>query len=309
MPGAGYARVVGWVVSAAVLAACVLALRGRASAVEAGGGLPGALPFAVAVGVNALANGVVVAAWRRILGAAGAPIPPRAAAWVWSVSQLARYMLGAAQVAGRAVVGRRYGLPAWAGGVTAVVEIGWSGAITATIALAAAPWWLGDAANLGWLAAAAAVPAAILAVGLARPEVLIGAVGRVLKRLGRRDAVGVRLGRAAAARITGLYLLNSALRVGAFLVLFAAVGGSVARDGLRAAGALAVGQLIGWLAVFAPGGLGPREGATALAVAPAVGAGPALLLVAATRLAELLAEALFALVARLRRPTRQPGLP
>jgi len=261
------------------------------------------LPFAAAVGINAVANGVVVTAWRQVLAAMGTPVPSRAAAWVWSVSQLARYALGAAQVAGRALAGRGYGLPAWAGAATTVVEIGWSGAVTATIALATAPWWLAGAGNLGWLAWAGAAPAAVLAVGLFRPDVPVGLIGQGLERLGRAGADRLSLSRASAARITGLYAVNSALRVSAFLVLFTASGGSLAGDGLRAAGALAVGQLVGWLTVFAPGGLGPREGATALVVAPAVGGTTALLLVAATRLAELLGEALFALIARLRRPS------
>jgi glycosyltransferase 2 family protein len=338
-------RLAGWVTSAAVLAACGLALRGRMAAIGASGGLPSVRPMAIAVVANTAANGVVVTAWRRVLRAAGELIDTRAAAWVWSVSQLARYMVGAAQVGGRAVAGRRYGLSATAGALTTLVEVAWQAAITATLVLATAPWWLPGASGLAWLAWIGALPAAVLAVGLIRPDLLLRVVAamlgwRPLERLtGRRMADGqgvggspptvqgaggspptvqgvggspptwldrVRLPRADAARVTVLYALNSGLRLGAFLSLFVAVSGSLGLGGLRAVGAYALGQLIGRLAVFAPGGLGPREGATALVVAPAIGGGPALVLVASVRLAEILGEAAFAVLARLARPSPAP---
>ncbi|MDP8970702.1 MAG: hypothetical protein M3N52_09475, partial [Actinomycetota bacterium] len=119
----------------------------------------------------------------------------------------------------------------------------------------------------------------------------------------------VRMGRGDAARLTLWYAANTGLRLVAFLLLFAAVGGSPTADGLRAVGAWALGQLVGRLAVFAPGGLGPREGATALTVFPAIGGGPALVLVAATRLAEIVAEGLFVAAARAARPRRPAGAP
>ncbi|MGH8906803.1 MAG: lysylphosphatidylglycerol synthase domain-containing protein [Egibacteraceae bacterium] len=347
-PGGGKSpRAAGlWILVGCALA-LALALRGRVAAVGGlPGFLPGVVPFAAAVALNTLANGVVVTAWRAALAAAGTPLEARAAARVWSVSQLARYTVGAAQIGGREVAGRRCGLPAWAGATTALVEICWSGAVTAAIALATAPWWLPGAAGLAWLAWAAALPVAVLLVGLARPDLpprlaaaVLGRLRRAAPTTGQPQLEQLRratpttgqpqleqlpraapttgqpqleqlpraapttgqpqLGRAAAARITGLYLLNSVLRVSAFLALFAAVGGTLPGEGLRAAGALALGQLVGWLAVFAPGGLGPREGATALAAAPATGPTAALVLVAATRLAELAAEALFAAAAHL----------
>ncbi|MGH8902455.1 MAG: hypothetical protein ACRDYA_12450 [Egibacteraceae bacterium] len=316
----------GWAASAAILCACGLALRGRVAAIGASGGLPGVAPMAVAVTVNAVANSVVVAAWRGVLRAAGARIGARAAAWVWSVSQLARYTVGAAQVGGRAVAGRRYGLSATAGAVTTLVEVGWQAAITATLMLATAPWWLPGASDLAWMAWVGALPAAVLAVGLVRPELLLRAVAAVLGWAPWQGIGGsppnwvdrVRLPRADVARVTALYMLNTGLRLAAFLALFVAVGGSLGPGGLRAVGAYALGQLVGRLAVFAPGGLGPREGATALAVAPALGGGPAVVLVASVRLAELLGEALFAGLARLARPPTpevsprtpsQPGTP
>jgi glycosyltransferase 2 family protein len=301
----------GWAASAAILVACGLTLRGRMTMIDVGSGRPGIVSVSGAVTANAAANSLIVVAWRGVLHAAGAGISARAAAWVWSVSQLARYTVGAAQVGGRAVVGRRYGLSATAGAATTLVEVAWQVAITATLVLATAPWWLPGASGLAWFAWIGALPAVVLAAGLAQPELLLRTTAAVLgwgpmKRFaGWRVAEvldRVRLRRVDAARITVLYALNSGLRLAAFLTLFVAVGGSLPASGLRAVGAYALGQLVGRLAVFVPGGLGPREGATALIVAPAIGGGPALVLVASVRLAELLGETLFAGLACLVRP-------
>lgn len=105
-------------------------------------------------------------------------------------------------------------------------------------------------------------------------------------------AAGVEAGmdRRAAAAVTGRYLAVVGLRVAATLVVFAALGGDVAGEAVRVAGAWGVGQLAGQLAVVAPGGLGAREGAAALVLAPALGGELALLLVALVRLGEICAE-------------------
>lgn len=303
-------RWAGWALSAVLLAAVGLALRGRWDAVGEAGGLPDLVPSAIAVVAYVMANLVLALAWRDVVRVAGEAIGVRDAVWVWAASQLARYTVGAAQIGGRAVVGRRYGLTLTTGAVTALVEVGWQSSLTAALALGTFPWWLPAAEDLMWLAWTGALPVVVLVIGLVHPRALLRGLVLVLgsrpaRRVtgGRLDGVAdrVRLDRPAAARITARYAINSALRLAGFLVIFAAVGGDLERDGLRAVGAYAVGQLVGRLAVFAPGGLGPREGATALVIAPALGGGPALVLVAATRLLEVVAELAFLGLARLGR--------
>lgn len=309
-----WSRVLGWVLSLAILAATAALLRDRFTAVGEAGGLPGVGPSLLAGGLFLVANGVLADTWRRMVGLAG-PLPGwGAAAWVWSVSQLARYTIGAAQIGGRAVMARRYGMTGTAGAVTALVEVGWQTSITAAMVLATLPWWLPGAGDLTWLAWVGALPVLVLVWGLVAPASLLAGIAAVLRtgplhRLtrGRLDAAAgqVRLSRGAAASLTARFAGNSALRLVAFLLLYRAVGGQLDVDGvLLATGASAVGQLVGRLAVFAPGGIGPREGATALVVAPVIGGGPALVLVAATRLLEVLAELAFFLLARLTRPAR-----
>lgn len=308
-------RALGWLAAAAVLAATAAALRGRWEAVGDAGGLPGLAAMGAATALFLVANGVLVAAWRAVVACSGLRLPPRTAAWIWGASQLARYLLGAAQVGSRAVIARRAGVPATTGAVSVLVEVGWQTSLTAAVALATAPRWLGGAGELGWLAAAAIAPVLVLVAGLVAPQRLLRGVGRLLDlgplpRLtgGRlRDIAGrVRLTRRTAAAITGWFAANTLLRLSGFLLLFDAVGGVLGEDALLAVGAAALGQLVGRVAIFAPGGLGPREGATALAVAPAIGGGPALLLVAATRLAEVVAELVFLGLAWLLRGSPAP---
>lgn len=287
--------------------------RDRWQEVRDAGGLPGVGPVAIAVGIGVLANLLLARTWASLVAVAGPRPAWRVASWVWASSQLSRYALSGAQIGGRALVARRYGITATAGGVTALVEVAWQVALNAVVVLATLPWWLGDAESLRWLALVGLVPAAVLVAGSVRPDWLLGLLARVVAvpvvdRVTRgklRVAGTVALDRATAAWLTAAYTLNTVLRFGAFLVLMLAVGGS-ADDLLRAAGAYAIGQFVGRLAVFAPGGIGPREGATALVMAPVLGGPGALLLVAAVRLTEVVAELLTVALARTWKPEPTP---
>lgn len=302
------ARAFGLAALVVVLTAAVLALRGRVAGVAGQGGLPGLGVGVVVVSANILGNGILIDAWRRLVGAVGPLLPFPAAARVWTVSQLARYTVGAAQVAGRALAGRSYGVGASAGALTTLVEIAWGMSLTAAVVLGTAPWWLPGAGDLEWVALLAVAPTVVVIAGLVAPQRLLGGLasllrGPVLRRLGGdRLTAGLdtaRVDRRLTAGVTVRYLAVIALRILAALALLGAVGGDIRQDGLRTAGAWALGQVVGALAVFAPGGLGPREGATALLLAPAVGVEGALLFVALLRLGEVVAELLGFLVARL----------
>lgn len=304
-------RVLAWLASTAVLAAAGWALQGRWSDVRDVGGLPAALPVTVAVAVNLLANGLLAHTWRELAAVRGPRLPWRVATWVWALSQLLRYGISGAQVAGRAAVARRYGMSATAGGATALVEVAWQVAINGVLVLATLPWWLPGADGLGWIALAGVLPAGVLLVGVAAPMRLLGWSARAVAwgpvtRITRGRLVtsleGVSLARADALRLTVWFAANTGLRLGAFVVLLGALGGAIPEDLPRAAGAFALGQFVGRLAVFAPGGIGPREGATALVMGPALGGGGALLLVAVVRLVEVTAELVFVGMARVWRP-------
>lgn len=301
-------RVLGLSAVLVVLTAAVLVLRGRVAGVAGAGGLPGPAVGALVIGANLLGNGLLIDAWRRLVAAVGPTLGFPAAARVWTVSQLARYTVGAAQVAGRALAGRSYGVGAPAGALTTLVEIAWGMSLTAAVVLGTAPWWLPGAGELRWVALLAAVPTAVVVTGLIAPQRLLAGFGRVLRARplrrigGDRITAGlgtVRIDRRLITGVTVRYLAVIGLRIVAALALLGPVGGDLGQDGLRTAGAWALGQVVGALAVFAPGGLGPREGATALLMGPAIGLEAALLFVALLRLGELVAELLGFLAARL----------
>lgn len=305
---------VSWLASATLLALAAWFVAARWDEVRRAGGLPGVGAVLLAAVLHLVGNAVAATTWRELARVAGDRLRWGTAAWIWSASQLARYGLSGAQVAGRAVLARRYGASALAGGVTALVETAWQTAIIGVLLLSTLPWWLPGTAGLTWLVVAAAVPVAVLVLGTVAPMRLLRLAAdvagwRPVRRLtGGRLATGlagVTLGRGEAARLTVLFAATTTLRLGAFAVLLAAVGGRLPADLGVAVGAYAVGQLAGRLAVFAPGGLGAQEGAAAVVLAPVLGGPVALLLVAAMRLAEVVGELGFLLLARRAAPVRR----
>lgn len=285
----------------------VLTLQGRWQDVGESGRLPGVAPLAAALVANVIGNALLAFTWREVVRLTGTTLGFGTAAWVWAASQLTRYTLSGAQVAGRAALGRRAGLGRLTGGATVLVEVAWMTSLEAVLLLATIPWWLPATGDLTWLAWAGAVPAGLLAAGLVRPAGLLRVTARLLATWPVRRLVGHRPGRAVerlspgtgdAARLTGLYTANAALRLAGFLVIVVATTAAGAAELLAATGAFAAGHFAGRVSVFAPAGIGPREGVTALALGPAVGGGPALVAVAATRLVEIVAELVFVGVAR-----------
>lgn len=288
-----------------------LAIRSRWSDVESAGGLPGVVPVAAAVALNIVGNLILAYTWREIVAVVGPRIAFRSAMWVWSVSQLARFTLSTAQAGARAVMARRYGITTAVAGSTAVVELAWFSAVDAILVFATLPLWLQVAEGWAWVAVVGALPAAVLVTGMIRPALLLRMAAWALRLPGVRRIRGgtlaerideVQVASGTSVRITVYFLANFALRLAAFLVMVAGTVGSLTGVLGLAIGAFVFGQFVGRIAVFSPGGIGPREGATALVLAPTIGAGPALVVVTAIRLAEIVAELLSLALARAVKP-------
>ncbi|MBW3561821.1 MAG: flippase-like domain-containing protein [Actinobacteria bacterium] len=289
----------------------MLAIRGRWSDVESAGGLPGVVPVAVAVALNIVGNLILAYTWREIVAVVGPRIAFRSAMWVWSVSQLARFTLSTAQAGARAVMARRYGITTAVAGSTAVVELAWFSAVDAVLVFVTLPLWLQVAEGWGWVAAVGALPAVVLVMGMVRPTLLLRMAAWALRLPGVRRIRGgtlaervdeVEVASGTSVRITVYFLANFGLRLAAFLVMVAGTVGSLTGVFGLAVGAFVFGQFVGRIAVFSPGGIGPREGATALVLAPTIGAGPALVVVTAIRLAEIVAELVSLALARAVKP-------
>lgn len=300
--GRRWLTVVGWALSAAILVVSGFTIAGRWEEVGDLGDLVGVDTFAAAAALNVVGNALLASAWRALVGLLGRRVGWWPAAYLWQLSQLARLTVTAATVGARAVLARRIGLEASVTAATTVVEFAWMAAVSPLLILVTVPWWVPSGGDYAWIAWIGVVPLVALVAGVAAPRVMVRGLRRVIAAtpLARlrdgvllRGADALRLDRPAALKITGLFAASTSLRLAAFLVVLFGPGRSFAESGLLAVGAYALGQLAGRLAVFAPGGIGPREGVTAAVLAPAIGGGPALVVVAVVRLAELAAEFVF----------------
>lgn len=296
-----------WAAYLTVLVVVALVLKDRFGAVgNSDFALPSVPSMVAAVCLFVVANEILVRAWLALVSLGGAHLDRPRGRWVWSSSQLTRYAMGMAQVASRAVVARRHGLTASAGALTTLLEVVWYSCVNGLVAAATIPWWVPDT-GLSWAAWFAVLPGLVIALAVVAPQGFVkltewSARLPLLRRVGAlAKAVDLQVTRRDTATLTAAYIGNFTVRLAGFVALYLGVGGPEDQL-LRVTGAFALGHLIGAVAVFAPGGLGPREGVTAIVLAPVIGAGPVLALVAVTRMLELVAELLYAGVARLRWP-------
>jgi glycosyltransferase 2 family protein len=224
---------------------------------------------------------LLIAAWRRMLVAWGRGLDFWSASRIWTVSSLGKYVPGKVwAVAGMAVMAQRAGIGAGPATGSAVIlqvlAIGTGAAV---------------AGLTGWGALRAAHPGA--ATGLA---VLLGAsvagiglllwpalTSRVL-RLAPPDAVPLR---PPAEAVAFGIVANAVAWVGYGVALWLLARGLLPGAGLEVLPAIAVftaSYLAGFLALFAPGGIGVREGVFILMLQGPIGIGAATALAIASRL-------------------------
>lgn len=288
-----------WIPSLLVLAVLAKVMADRWSTLPSGQRLPTLTAGVFVVLLHTVANGLLAFGWQRQLVLAGQPLGLGPAAAVWSSSQLSRFLLPGATFGARAVLARRHAVPVATSAATTVFELGWTLLAHPVVVLLALPFWADLPDSLAWLGVSAAIPVALLVALVLAPAQSVRLLAAALRRLpvvGRRVPGPERLAQAGlrrrdAAALAAIHLGNVALRHIAFLVLVSSTT-DLDRAGIAAViGASAIGRFIGLVTLFAPAGIGPREGMTVLALAPVTGAAPAIVAVAATRLAEVVAEA------------------
>lgn len=228
-----------------------------------------------------LMYGLLIAAWRTMLGAWGRGLDFWSAARIWTVSSLGKYVPGKVwAVAGMAVMAQRAGVGAGPATASAIIlQVLAIGTGTAVAALT------------GWGALRAAYPGAgravvmLLALTVVGAGVLLwpGSLRRVLRWAMPAEsspapplgAVGFGIAAntvAWAGYGVSLWLLARGLLPGAGLGL------------LRAIAVFTASYLAGFLALFAPGGIGVREGVFILMLQGPIGIGAATALAIASRL-------------------------
>jgi hypothetical protein len=235
-----------------------------------------------------LIYGLLILAWRTMLIGWGQRLDGWTAARIWTVSSLGKYLPGKVwAVAGMALLARRAGVAAWAATASAVVmqvlAIG-TGAVVASLTGARALETAHESAGLVlWLLVAGAVIGVAL---LLWPPIL----GQVLRRVAPGEPVageltfrGIIIGVAA----------NTVAWVGYGLALCLLARGLLPETGLTPRMAIAVftaSYLAGFLALFAPGGIGVREGLFILMLQGPLGISAATALALASRVWLTIAE-------------------
>lgn len=261
----------------------------------------GRVAVATALALVALAFNTL--SWRAVMKSVGLNATLREALGVFLVSQAGKYVPGAVwPVVAQAEFSREHGVTrarATVGSLVAMAVGVVMGGVVGAVALAV--FSPGSVLKYWWVL----VIALALAVMLI-PAVLTRLLTLALKLL-RREGEPPRISPRALAETAGWSALTwSALGAQAW-VLIAALGGSDATYGL-ATGAFALSWLVGFVVVFAPAGLGPREVALVWLLSAVVTQPQALALALLSRFAMTLADAiglgLGALARRSRRGAR-----
>lgn len=242
---------------------------------------------AAATALALLALGFNTLSWRTVMMSIGLTAPLREASGVFLVSQAGKYVPGAVwPVVAQAEFARAHGVTRARATVGSLVAMA-VGVVMAGVvgAVALAVFSPGSILAYWWVL----LIALALAVTLVPPVLtrLLALALKVLKREGDVPRIG---GRPLAAS-AGWSALNWAALGAQAWVLLTALGGSDATYGL-ATGAFALAWLVGFVVVFAPAGVGAREGALYLLLGAVVTQPQALAFALLSRFAMTLADAI-----------------
>jgi hypothetical protein len=264
--------------------------------------LPGPLLFTAASALLLAAYFFSAALWGRMVRDLGGPTLPVAdSIRMFMIANLGRYLPGKVwQIAGLAALAKGRGVPAATAAGAAVIGQG-----IAVVAAAA----VGIGALLGgpdpypqWGIVGIAL-VAIAAVLLAIPTVfrrIVAAWFRVTRTDARPEVDGVH-----ALRWLALYTVNWAMYALSFWVLASSLG--LGGDPIPVASAFAAAYVLGYAMIFAPAGLGPREGFLIIFLTPHLGAAPSGVLAIVARVWTTLVEVVPAGIFWLGYMARSPG--
>jgi len=223
--------------------------------------------------------GCMLLAWRALLADLGSPLPLPAAIRVMFVGQLGKYVPGAVwAVAAQVELARDYDVPRRRSATASLVAM----AVTLVVGLIAAavtlPLVSAHAVRQYWWVLAIA-PLAALCLHPAIIRSGLDLVLRVLRRAPLEGSVS-RGGMTRALAWTILGWLCYGAHAWFLISVFAGKGGHTFALSL---GAYALAWAVGFLIVFFPGGIGPREVALVAVLAPVMPSASALVVALASR--------------------------
>lgn len=212
-----------------------------------------------------LASGALVLAtfwvqinvWRALVAGGGVAVPFWRAARIWCISNLGKYVPGKVWgIAAMGVLAEREGVPPATAGAAAVinqlVNLGAAFAVVAMCGARTLPLMWPGAGALVWALVALGVVGLLLL-----PVLLPWAVALVARRTGRGG--GLRVAGAAIWLAIGANVAVWVLQGLGFHLLAVALGAGWTDDWLASVAIFTGSYVLGYLAVFAPGGLGVRE--------------------------------------------------
>lgn len=250
--------------------------------------------------------------WGRMVHELGGPrLPPWTSVRVFMVANLGRYVPGKVlQIAGLTWLAGREGVPPAVAAVAAVLgqAVALLGATVVGLGAFFGPderWRL-----WGWIGLGLVAIFIVLTSLPATTAWLERGWLRLATRGERADDVAVpSLGGGFGLRWTALYAVNWGIYATAFWLLYMGLEGFV--PFLQAGPAFAAGYVAGYVAVFAPAGVGVREASLVAFLAPVLAPEPALALAVVARLWTTAVEVVPAalLAARGRRPAPDEALP
>jgi glycosyltransferase 2 family protein len=247
---------------------------------------------------------VLIEAWRRVVLSMGERLPFWTAVRIWFLASLGKYVPGKVwAVAGAAVLARRAGVdPSAAVAGALVLQALALGSGAVVVAFTARQAF--QSAGQGMLPIAVAVLlVCIIGIGVLASQPLLNRLSRLLPNSlpPLRAVQPFMLGLAFAANVTAWTAYGAAL-----VLLTWGVLPDVRLDWAQAIGVFTCSYLVGFIALFAPGGLGPRESVFLLMLAGDIGLKPAAGLALASRLLLTGTEVLPAVPFLLRRRSSGP---
>ena len=225
---------------------------------------------------------VLIEAWRRVVLSMGERLPFATAARIWFLASLGKYVPGKVwALAGAAVLAKRAGVEpsaAVAGAVVLQLLALASGAAVVALTARDAFQSVGQGAEP---VLAAVILLSILGVAALTSQSLLDRVGRLL------PSSWPRLRAIRPVVLASAFLANAAAWAAYGVALLMLARGLLPDAGLTLAQSIGVftcSYLVGFLALFAPAGLGPRESVFLLMLAGEIGLKPAAALALASRL-------------------------
>ena len=255
----------------------------------------------VAAAVAVTAFGIV---WTVVLRRLGADAGP---SWVglWFKSQLGKYLPGTVwQYAGRLTLARSRGVPVQTGLASIAVEVLASVIAAALVAALALP--------LVFAFALWAACALVCGLAFAWRRSIAAAAGRLAAPLlARIDRATVAAGLRSVPQAGALYVVTWLLYGTAFWLTAHSLFAVPASSLLHYIGVFAIAWTVGFVVVFAPGGIGVREAVLVALLSGRLGEAHAIALAAASRLVlsaiDLAGGATALALPLLRRPRRKPA--